>query len=830
MRLWRLDTMPPGLFFDEAVNGVDVRYVLSGAGMPLYFEANSGREPFFIYLQTILVALTGATPFALRLAGAFSGIAAVAAVYFCAEQLFSNDEPAGARRYLPAIAAAVLAVSYWHLSISRLGLRAGAMIAPSALALGYFARAWRLGRRRDYLWAGVWLGGAQYTYLAARALPLVLVVFAATEVARAVVRSPRRDRTASSAATTATGFLWCGLVAVIVAAPLLLALISSPGGLAGRTADVSLLSGAAGDGLAASAGRIADNLVRQLASFYVTGDGNYRHNLPGRPANDMLVALLFTLGLVAALIHVRRSQARLLLSWFLVMLAPAVLASGAPHALRSVGALPPVALLSALGANWLATFVPRRLGALALPSLLALVVLAGGARTASDYFIRWAQLPGLGAAFDVADQVAAEQTRKLVASGRPVLVPYHLFVRPQMLFALGPGYAAIQEERSAQVSLPAETVLISTPQAEAQSTGVPAYLANGERLVLLQGNRAVWVQPATPDAEAQLLGAVQVVSPDARLRSPVHRSEWPEAIGVPVPEAIPLSPRQIRYPLQVRFANRLTMLGYDVAPAETAPGSSAAYRLTTLWRLDDDSTARSMELTHIFNQLLLDGAVWATANREMAVSYLLPWITAGSTLQETRLLSVPPAAPSGKGHFEAGLYDYRAWYQTGVIKQLDILDANDRPAGNTVNLGAVMVGSPAPTTDLSGLTPAGIHFEDQIELAAWRASTRGNELRLEFGWRALDRPLADYTVFVHLLDSAGSIVAQQDVPPGGTSNPTSLWAPGEVVLTDIALPGGGVKLRVGLYEPVSGRRLAITSPAGLGSADRSVTLALHAGS
>ena len=38
LRLWHLSTLPPGLFYDEAVNGVDTRMVLSGAGLPLYFR------------------------------------------------------------------------------------------------------------------------------------------------------------------------------------------------------------------------------------------------------------------------------------------------------------------------------------------------------------------------------------------------------------------------------------------------------------------------------------------------------------------------------------------------------------------------------------------------------------------------------------------------------------------------------------------------------------------------------------------------------------------------------------------------------------------------
>jgi hypothetical protein len=83
------------------------------------------------------------------------------------------------------------------------------------------------------------------------------------------------------------------------------------------------------------------------------------------------------------------------------------------------------------------------------------------------------------------------------------------------------------------------------------------------------------------------------------------------------------------------------------------------------------------------------------------------------------------------------------------------------------------------------------------------------------GWRALGRSPTDYTAFVHLIDASGKIVAQQDQPPGGPANPTSLWVPGESVRSSavIQLPANGdlkdLKLRMGLYEPVSGNQLSV---------------------
>ena len=59
--------IPPGLYHDEAYNGLDALRVLDG-DLSLFFSANNGREPAFIYLIGISVGMLGRSPFAVRLA------------------------------------------------------------------------------------------------------------------------------------------------------------------------------------------------------------------------------------------------------------------------------------------------------------------------------------------------------------------------------------------------------------------------------------------------------------------------------------------------------------------------------------------------------------------------------------------------------------------------------------------------------------------------------------------------------------------------------------------------------------------------------------------
>lgn len=90
----------------------------------------------------------------------------------------------------------------------------------------------------------------------------------------------------------------------------------------------------------------------------------------------------------------------------------------------------------------------------------------------------------------------------------------------------------------------------------------------------------------------------------------------------------------------------------------------------------------------------------------------------------------------------------------------------------------------------------------------------GDEARVGIVWRALTRPAADYSVFVHLVDEEGVIVAQVDTMPGGGVLPTSRWQPGQrrselyrVLIPPTAYTPTRASWLVGLYEYGSGRRL-----------------------
>jgi hypothetical protein len=101
-------------------------------------------------------------------------------------------------------------------------------------------------------------------------------------------------------------------------------------------------------------------------------------------------------------------------------------------------------------------------------------------------------------------------------------------------------------------------------------------------------------------------------------------------------------------------------------------------------------------------------------------------------------------------------------------------------------------------------------FADEIELSGANLSSQqlhsGGTLCVELNWKAIKVPAGDYTVFIHLVNSQGQVVAQTDLPPRGGFAPTSQWKVGSTLadkhglIVPGNLPGGDYTVQVGLYR------------------------------
>lgn len=123
--------------------------------------------------------------------------------------------------------------------------------------------------------------------------------------------------------------------------------------------------------------------------------------------------------------------------------------------------------------------------------------------------------------------------------------------------------------------------------------------------------------------------------------------------------------------------------------------------------------------------------------------------------------------------------------------------------------------------------PAQVVFGEQILLERFALVSNpatdgsviepGQALCLVLSWQSAGNLVADYTVFVHLVqpnsDSPGPPLAQHDGMPVDGLRPTRSWQPGErieemrVMVVPADAPKGRYHLNIGWYDPATGARL-----------------------
>ncbi len=330
LRFWQLGEMPPGLYHDEAYNGLDAVSVLTD-GPSLFFDANNGREPAYILLTSLAVAALGQTALAVRLVAAVVGSVTVIVVYLLADCWFG--------RKVGLLSAWMWAITLWPVHLSRIGLRAITLVPLLALTFWLGTLAFRKQKTGLWLLAGLVYGLSFYTYLAVRLTPVLVGLLFLYLLWRGYGKR------------LWPGIGWFGLGTAVSLLPLMLLFLQDPGLILGRTGQVSILNPDI------NGGSLIGTLLRQiglaLGMFIWRGDTILRHNPAGRPVFDWLMALPFLMGLVWCGVNWKRPAAMTLLLWVGVMLWPTILAEDTPHFLRAVGVLPAVLMLPAIGLAWL---------------------------------------------------------------------------------------------------------------------------------------------------------------------------------------------------------------------------------------------------------------------------------------------------------------------------------------------------------------------------------------------------------------------------------------------------------------------------------------------
>ncbi len=387
-RFYRIGQIPPGLFPDEATHALDAQNVLKGQ-LSLYSPNEGSTGMVWRYLLAINFALFGSSILALRAFASAVGVISVVVAYLLVRELplTEQNQPAGQgrREAIAGLAALLLAISYWHVDLSRIAFSAVLMLLIQDITLFCLWRALNAGQRRWFVLFGLGLGILAYNYLPGKLAPLVPLLFLLLEW-------PIAHRDALLIKYGRPLLLAAGL-ALVIALPLILFAAFNYQMLATRAA---LPSAAAVAPLSPWQAIGANLAAFGLWPAYWLGNW-------GKLFLGPILTLCFVVGVGVSLVRIRRPAYLFLLVWWMVMLLPGVLApEGAiPNVRRSIGAATPTFGLIALGLVSVASGLARLVGrfarstdssriqpalTLALGLILAVPV---GASTFSRYFVQW---------------------------------------------------------------------------------------------------------------------------------------------------------------------------------------------------------------------------------------------------------------------------------------------------------------------------------------------------------------------------------------------------------------------------------------------------------
>jgi len=139
LRFYRIDQIPPGLHYDEAFNNLlALRLPQWEPFPPFFFDVEFGRSVLHPYLIALLFQITGPIVLGGRLVSALAGTLTVPLLSFTVWEMFREE--AGKRRAaaLALTSALSLALLYWHVHLSRIGME---YVMVPALAVPAFGAA-----------------------------------------------------------------------------------------------------------------------------------------------------------------------------------------------------------------------------------------------------------------------------------------------------------------------------------------------------------------------------------------------------------------------------------------------------------------------------------------------------------------------------------------------------------------------------------------------------------------------------------------------------------------------------------------------------------------
>jgi 4-amino-4-deoxy-L-arabinose transferase-like glycosyltransferase len=708
-RFYQLVSIPPGFTHDEAGHGHDAIAIMHGA-RPLYETVGYGREPLYDYVVAMFMPFLGENYLTLRIISALSGLFLIVVMHFWVRRAF--DVPT-------AIAtSAFLAPSFWATMVSRQALRSALLPLLFTASIFFMWQAVRpyakqqtiqrrwpvMSRLVSYALAGLFLGLSLMTYMAARVLPIVFVLF--WIYLFIFQRKVWRDN-------------WFGVFFIIglgllIAWPMFNYIASTPG----AEQRLSQLSGPIDQLFAGNPQELLSNIFGALGMFMFYGDNLWLYNIPGRALLGLILGPLALVGLIIAIVRFKRMEYALAIFWLAAGIFPSLITGVVASNLRSIAALPVVYLFVAIGLVEIMRSLERLIESHTLRTI-PLVLLAVGVTLFSwnAYFDQWAPARDVRVAYNTTlFEVAQELDR---ASDLPTDVaissiypnrfhdPYAmqltlkrkdmplrwftgsfvdmygvphaslLFPQPAADAASCAPTSTGQIECSSGVTS-TQSVFTSTTSAAPVGPNLGPALApvappNYHATVIVQA--VAPIDPVFADVfqrHSEKIRSVELRPDDFKGSFDVYRFDATAALTDALQSAvIPTS--------TLNFANVVDLIGSEIRTPQVQAGQQV--EVITYWRIATLYDQEAVLFTHMLSG---DPARPVLAQQDVLDVPSYYWLP-GDAFAQVHRFTIPGDAQPGSYPLEVGLYT------SADQKRLPLLDASGETLGDHVIIGSVTV-------------------------------------------------------------------------------------------------------------------------------------------
>lgn len=368
LRIYRLDSVPPSISWDEAAVGVNSYYIANfgkdeyGKSFPVYFRSFADdKHPVHIYLTSLSTKILGLSEFSTRFSSALFGILNVLLIFYLAKLLFKKN-------VIALIASLILAISPYNIHFSRFNHEANFALLFFMLGLIFFL----LSVKKNNNFLPLSILGFALSFISYHpskiVVPLVVMLLAMLYTRQLFKRN--------------LSFF----ISLLIGAIFFLIIILNPQLLGIARVNQTSLSREAVEKtelfkLTKSdlLGRINLVFTQYISHFspqylFISGDKNPRLSSQSPGEFYITDAIFLSLGLIF-LIGKRSKEGLILLVWAFFAPLPSALVSEAPHAGRAVFMMGSFHVISAVGLYYGFSFLRKFVVKLVLVALISAVMI-----------------------------------------------------------------------------------------------------------------------------------------------------------------------------------------------------------------------------------------------------------------------------------------------------------------------------------------------------------------------------------------------------------------------------------------------------------------------